>query len=74
MAISFWAPLIPTVSIIHAAFSTRRRAMSISHRASAMRSCQTDCSATGLPNATRALSRATIISKARSAAPIERMQ
>ena len=37
-------------------------------------SCQTDCAATGLPNATRELSRLHISSSARSATPIERMQ
>jgi hypothetical protein len=38
IAISFFAILLPTVSIFHAAFSTMKRAESIMMRASAMRS------------------------------------
>ena len=53
-AISVRAALLPTVSIIQAAFSVSRRAHSISMRASAMRSSQTECSAMRLPNAVRA--------------------
>ena len=44
IAISARATLLPTVSIMYAAFSVSRRAHSISMRASAMRSSQTECS------------------------------
>ena len=74
IAISLRATLLPTVSIMYAAFSTSSRAWSISQRASAMRSCQTDCDEIGLPNATRVVSRLHISSSARSATPMERMQ
>jgi DNA-binding transcriptional LysR family regulator len=47
IAISLAAALLPTVSIICAALSTRKRAWSMSMRASAMRSRVTPCSATG---------------------------
>jgi hypothetical protein len=55
IAISARAALLPTVSIIDAALSVSSRACSMRQRDSAMRSCQTDCSDTGLPNATRGL-------------------
>ena len=74
IAISARAALLPAMSIVCAAFSVSSRAWSIMQRDSAMRSCQTDCSASGLPNAMRACRRSTIISSARSAAPMERMQ
>ena len=74
IAISERASLLPTVSILYAALSVSRRAWSIMQRDSAMRSCQIDCSDSGLPNATRSDSRSIIDSSARSAAPIERMQ
>jgi hypothetical protein len=55
MAISVRATLLPATSIIQAALSVSRRAMSILQRASAMRSCVTVCWATVLPKATRAM-------------------
>ena len=51
--ISIAAPLLPTVSISHAALSVSSRACSISMRESAIHSWITPCSASGLPNATR---------------------
>jgi len=74
MAISFLANLLPPMSIIQAALSVSRRAMSILHLASAMRSWVTVCDATVLPNAVRADARLHINSSARSAKPIKRMQ
>jgi hypothetical protein len=74
IAISARAALLPATSIIFAAFSVSSRAWSIMQRLSAMRSCQIDCSDRGLPNAVRATSRSIIISSARSAAPMDRMQ
>ena len=74
IAISFRAALLPTVSIMYAAFSTSRRACSMPMRASAMRSSVTVCSAIGLPKATRRLTRRHMASRARSATPITRMQ
>ena len=74
MAISARAALLPTVSIMCAAFRVRSRACSISIRESAIHSWITPCSASGLPNATRLLTRLHISSSARSATPIERMQ
>ena len=58
IAISARAALLPTVSIMCAAFSVSSRACSISMRDSAIRSRVTPCSAIGLPNATRVLTRA----------------
>jgi len=74
IAISFCAALLPATSIFHAACSTRNRAWSIFSRASAMRSRQTPCSASGRPNAMRLSARLHIFSSVRSAAPIRRMQ
>jgi hypothetical protein len=74
IAISRRASLLPTVSIIAAVFSVSRRVCSIMMRASAIRSSVTVCSDTGLPNATRCCVRRHIISSARSARPIRRMQ
>ena len=56
-AISVRAPLLPTVSISHAALSVSSRACSISMRLSAIHSRITPCSASGLPNATRLVTR-----------------
>ena len=53
--ISIRAPLLPTVSISHAAFSVSRRACSISMRQSAIHSWITPCSASVLPKVTRLL-------------------
>ena len=72
--ISRCAPLLPTVSISQAVFSTSSRACSIRTRDSAIQSWITPCSASGLPNAVRLLTRWHIIASARSAAPIWRMQ
>src|SRR5882672_3077686 len=74
IAISFFAALLPTVSIFQAAFKTRKRALSIMMRASAMRSRVTPWSATGRPKATRWVARLHIFSSARSAWPMSRMQ
>ena len=52
----------------------RRRACSISMRESAIHSRTTPCSASGLPNATRSVTRRHIRSSARSATPMQRMQ
>ena len=48
MAISSWAALLPTLSIMSAALRQSRRVISMSVRASAMRCSQTDCSAMAL--------------------------
>ena len=61
-------------SIRQAAFRVSSRAWSIRQRLLAIRSCQIEFSDSGLPKATRDDSRSIIISSARSAAPIERMQ
>ena len=74
IAISARAALLPTVSIMCAAFSVSSRACSIMMRDSAMRSRVTVCSAIGLPKATRARARMHIFSSVRSASPIRRMQ
>jgi hypothetical protein len=74
IAISLRATLLPTVSIMYAAFSTSSRACSMPMRDSAMRSRVTVCSAIGLPNATRRLTRRHMASSARSATPMTRMQ
>src|SRR5690606_32653164 len=61
IAISRRATLLPTVSIMYAAFSTSSRACSIMMRASAMRSRVTPCSASVLPNGARTRARLHII-------------
>src|SRR2546428_184071 len=73
-AIAWRAALLPTVSIMCAAWSTSRRAWSISIRDCAMRSSVMSLSASGLPKATRFIARLHISSSARSATPIWRMQ
>ena len=73
-AISLFATLLPTVSIMYAAFKVSRRAMSISIRESAILSMLPPRRARGLPNAVRFTERLHISSSARSAIPIERMQ
>ncbi len=73
-AISMRALRTPTVSMSQAVLRTRSRACSIIRRASATQSWKTPCSATVLPNATLPLARELIISKARSAIPMRRMQ
>ena len=70
IAISDLAALLPATSIIHAAFSVQRRAMSIRQRDSAMRSRVTPCSAIVRPKATREVARLHIISSERSPRPI----
>ena len=65
--ISVCAPLLPTVSISQAVLSTSSRACSIRTRDSAIQSWITPCSASGLPNATRPVTRWHISSSARSA-------
>lgn len=72
--ISVCAPLLPTVSISQAVFSTSSRSCSTATRASAIHSCTTPCWASGLPNASRETARRHISSMARSAIPISRMQ
>ena len=72
--ISVCAPLLPTVSISHAVFSTSSRACSIRTRDSAIQSWMTPCSASGLPNAVLVRARVHMSSRACSAAPIIRMQ
>src|SRR5690348_6774062 len=72
--ISACAPLLPTVSISHAVLSTSSRACSIRTLDSAIQSWITPCSARGLPNAVRLTARRHMSSRARSAAPISRMQ
>src|SRR5216684_1413800 len=72
--ISPCAPLLPTVSISHAVLSTSRRACSILTLDSAIQSWTTPCSARVLPKAVRLAALVHISSRARSAAPISRMQ
>ncbi len=72
--ISLWAPLLPTVSMSHAVFSTSSRNCSRRTRDSAIQSRITPCSASGRPNATRLDARSHINSMARSAMPMDRMQ
>ena len=74
IAISALAVRLPTVSIMCAACSVNSRDCSIMMRDSAMRSCVTVCSDTGLPKATRLRVRTHIFSSVRSARPISRMQ
>ena len=74
IAISALATLLPTVSIMCAAFRVSSRAWSIMQRESAIRSCQTEWVDSTLPNAVRELSRLHISSSARSAMPMLRMQ
>ena len=71
---SMRAPLLPTVSISHAVFSTRRRACSMSMRESAIHSWMTPWSDRGLPKAVRLVTRRHMASRARSATPMARMQ
>src|SRR4028118_454195 len=73
-AISERASLLPTVSIMWAAFRVRSRACSISILESAIHSMITPCSASGLPNPSRLLTPPHISSSALSATPIWRMQ
>ena len=68
------ASALPIVSIAFAARSTISRIASISMRALAITSVFLPRRASGLPNASRLRPRRTISSRARSAAPIERMQ
>src|SRR5215218_9301756 len=70
MAISARASLFPTVSIMCAAFKVSRRACSISMRESAIHSIITPCSASGLPNASRLLTRSHISSTPRPETPL----
>ena len=74
MAISARAALLPTLSIMSAAFSVSRRACSISILESAISARIVPCSAIGLPKATRELTRRHMASSDRSATPISRMQ
>ena len=74
MAICWRASLLPNLSIAHAAFSTSRRAMSISMRMSATWALVTPISEMRWPKATRLLARLIAISSARSATPMARMQ
>ena len=74
MAISSCAVLLPTLSIMSAAFRHNRRFISMSVRASAMRCSQIECSMIFLPKAVRDDSRRTIFSSASSALPMVRMQ
>src|SRR5204862_437549 len=66
IAISARAALLPTVSIMCAALRQSSRAISISHRARAIRSSHTECSAIDLPKAWRSTSRQHIFSSATS--------
>ena len=68
------ADLLPTLSIMSAAFRHNRRFISMSARASPMRCSHTECSMIFLPKAVRDDSRLTIFSSASSATPIVRMQ
>ena len=68
------ASALPSVSIAFAARNTMRRHASISIRALAMTSGFLPSRVSGLPNASRCKPRRTMSSKARSAAPMERMQ
>jgi hypothetical protein len=74
IAISRRAALLPSRSILSAAFNVSSRACSIMMRQFAMRSSQIDWSAIGLPNATRDDRRRQIFSSSRSATPMLRMQ
>ena len=74
IAISARATLLPTVSIMWAAFIVSSRACSISIRESAMSARIVPCSASVRPNATRFWTRRHISSSARSATPMRRMQ
>ena len=74
IAISARATLLPTVSIMCAAFRVSRRVCSISIRELAIASITTPWSASGLPNAIRDFARAHIASSDRSASPMSRMQ
>src|ERR1043166_3128014 len=74
IAISFFADLLPTLSIFQAAFRTMSRAESIMMRACAMRSRVTPWSATDFPKAILSLARRHIFSSATSAWPMRRMQ
>ena len=68
------AALLPTLSIMSAAFRLMSRIISMSRRASPIRYSHTDWSASRLPKATRDSSRSTIFSRATSVAPSARMQ
>ena len=74
MAISARAALLPTVSIMYAAFKVSKRACSISMRELAISAMIDPCSANFFPKATRLSTRLHIVSSARSATPIARMQ
>src|SRR5579885_1976488 len=74
IAISARAALLPARSIVYAALKVNSRACSISIREFAISVRMTPCSASGLPNATRDFTLRHIISSARSATPISRMQ
>ncbi|MCY1245855.1 hypothetical protein D9M72_590360 [compost metagenome] len=74
IAMRLFAALFPTLSIICAASSASSRAWSIRILDSAIRSDQTSCSMIGFPNATRDRPRLHIVSSARSAKPMRRMQ
>ena len=74
IAISRRASRFPTVSIKWAVFNVSSRVCSMAMRDSAIRSKVTVCSETGRPNVTRCEVRRHIISRARSASPISRMQ
>ena len=72
--ISRRASRLPCVSIFHAAIRVSRRACSTSMRDLAMKSWTNCLSASLPPNASRVFARRHIISIARSAVPIARMQ
>ena len=74
MAISSCAVLLPTLSIMSAAFRHNSRVISMSVRASPMRCSQIECSMIFLPNAVRDDRRFTIFCSASSALPMVRMQ
>ena len=74
IAISRRASLLPTVSIMCAAYRVSRRDWSISMRNSAIHCRVTPCSAMVLPNAVRDIARWQSDSSVRSASPIVRMQ
>ena len=73
-ATSLSAPNTPWVSSSQAVFSTNKRAISMSMRALAMRSRLPPRLTSGFPKATRDIPRSIISFKARSAAPISRIQ
>ncbi len=73
-AISDFASLLPTLSIMSAALRVRSLDCSISILESAIHSMITPCSESGLPNASLFLTRSHISSSALSATPIWRMQ